>query len=386
MPFFDIDVPVTKYSDSWPTEAFLQMQTAYKLAKENNQEANQCMKERFDRKTKERTFEVGDTVMISYPPNTPQAGRQIGNKKFEQIWRPNYKVIEKLALHTYKVQLTPHSLPTTVNVDRMQLQRSEKNVQPKAHTDINQEVKLKNPPKPMKEQPPPHQMMTRSKTKARVAHHEVKKVKSCITLIFREETPLMQPDETIEAENTEDSESEHSDSLQRQSTSSNEDANSGIITIQNVRRSDTPTSVDTTDDDDVFSTPKESSMPTPPTQIKKQHRHSYDPGPSTSHAGVLAGRQQRLLSVAEMQRLAARLSPDHASQEHAPAPARSRTQAVLNKADRVARALFQRQPSPHESPQQEAPIEEQEEHGAAFQSRSKSGRVLKPPDRFDPSQ
>jgi hypothetical protein len=51
-----------------------------------------------------------DTVMISYPPNTPQAGLQIGNKKFEQIWRLNYKVIEKLAVHTYKVQLTPHSL------------------------------------------------------------------------------------------------------------------------------------------------------------------------------------------------------------------------------------------------------------------------------------
>jgi hypothetical protein len=33
MQFFYIDVPTSKYSNSWPTEAFLQMQTAYKLAK-----------------------------------------------------------------------------------------------------------------------------------------------------------------------------------------------------------------------------------------------------------------------------------------------------------------------------------------------------------------
>jgi hypothetical protein len=201
-----------------------------------------------------------------------------------------------------------------------------------------------------------------------------------------EETLPLQQDEAGEAENTDVSDLEHSDPQQLQSTSSDEDANSGIITIQNIRRSNTPTSADTTDDDDIFSTPKESSMPTPPTQIKKQHRHSYDPGPSTSHAGVLAGRQQRLLSVAEMQHLAARLSPDPMSQEQAPAPARSRAQAALNKADRVAHALFQRQPSPHESPPHAQIEKEEEELRASLQSRSKSGRLLKQPDRFDPSQ
>jgi hypothetical protein len=99
MPFFNIDVPATKYSDSWPTEAFLQMQTAYKLAKENNLEANQRMKERFDRKTKERTFEVGDTVMISYPPNTPQAGRH---------WQQKVRTNMETELQSHQKIGTPH--------------------------------------------------------------------------------------------------------------------------------------------------------------------------------------------------------------------------------------------------------------------------------------
>ena len=32
MPFFDMEVPATRYSDSWPTEAFLRMQSAYRLS------------------------------------------------------------------------------------------------------------------------------------------------------------------------------------------------------------------------------------------------------------------------------------------------------------------------------------------------------------------
>jgi hypothetical protein len=165
----------------------------------------------------------------------------------------------------------------------------EKNVQPEAHTERKQEAKPKMPSKAIKEKPPLYQMMTRAKARAQVAHHEAKKVKSCITLIFHEETmPVPQPNDLNAEASENDSDLELSSPQQWQSTSSSDNANSGIITIQNIRRSDTPTSVDMTDYEDVFSTPKESSIPTLPTQIKKQHRHSYDPGPSTSHAGELA--------------------------------------------------------------------------------------------------
>ena len=136
MPCFDMDVPETKYSDSWATERYLDMQQSFRLAKQNNEEASRKMKEAFDKKTTDRSLQIGDTVMVRFPTNVPIPGNKekTGNPKMQQEWRPDYSVIEQLGPYTYKVQHGPHARPTKVNIDRLQLQRSGNVTQPPPET------------------------------------------------------------------------------------------------------------------------------------------------------------------------------------------------------------------------------------------------------------
>ena len=126
MPFFDMDVPATKYSESWATERYLNMQNAYRLAKSNNEEASQAMKTAFDKKTKDRKLDIGDTVMVNYNPNIPIPGRKegIGNPKMQQRWRPDFVVTGQTGPYTYIVRQGQHGRPTTVHMQRLQLQRA----------------------------------------------------------------------------------------------------------------------------------------------------------------------------------------------------------------------------------------------------------------------
>jgi hypothetical protein len=117
LPYFDMESPAPRYAESWPTEAFLRLQKAYQLAKHNNTAADAKAKEYYDLRSKEQSFSVGDRVMVFYPKQmTP------GNAKLVTNWRDGFRVIQRTGPLSYVVKRSPHSLPTTVHVNRLKLE------------------------------------------------------------------------------------------------------------------------------------------------------------------------------------------------------------------------------------------------------------------------
>jgi transposase InsO family protein len=198
MPFFDMEVPATRYSDSWPTEAFLRMQNAYRLAKSNNEEANRKMKEKAEKKDKLREFNVGDPVIVYYEKHVPRKHKQKGNHKFEPAGVRGFNILRRVGPAAYVVSQGPHGRPTNVNVDRIVLDKERftgLTDLPKQHPSTNHELeqkivkpvphpngnatkpKLGNPAK-IQTLPPPTRMQTRSMSRASganvsVIHHDI---------------------------------------------------------------------------------------------------------------------------------------------------------------------------------------------------------------------
>jgi len=116
LPYFNMESTAPMYSPSWPTEAFLRMRSAYKLARENNMEALQKGKEYYDRSSnvKVRTFNIGDRVLVNYPKSMSP-----GNKKFSEEWRDGFIVVKVTGPASYIVQRGPHGRPTSVPVVRL---------------------------------------------------------------------------------------------------------------------------------------------------------------------------------------------------------------------------------------------------------------------------
>jgi transposase InsO family protein len=124
MPFFDSDVPHTRYSDSWSTEAFLRMQQAYRLAKANNEEANKKKADLAAKKDKLREFNVGDPVVVYYDSHVPRRGKKPGNHKFEPQGLRGFNILKRTSTNSYVVSRGPHGRPTRINVDRIALDRA----------------------------------------------------------------------------------------------------------------------------------------------------------------------------------------------------------------------------------------------------------------------
>jgi transposase InsO family protein len=82
LPYFDIAKPKVMYHDNYATESFREVQIAFKTAYENMDEARQIREEYYNRKTKERSFQAGERVIV-YFPNVPTGV----NQKFYKRWR-----------------------------------------------------------------------------------------------------------------------------------------------------------------------------------------------------------------------------------------------------------------------------------------------------------
>lgn len=96
------DLGETPEDRSWAPGAFYNDLKAHlrklrNLARSNNNTAKEAQKKQFDKRVKERGYEVGDPVWLYYPD--PLAAR-----KFRRHWRGPYKILEKLPPSNYRLR------------------------------------------------------------------------------------------------------------------------------------------------------------------------------------------------------------------------------------------------------------------------------------------
>jgi hypothetical protein len=117
LPYFDMDDPAVPEEDgSWATVAFQRMMKAYRLARLNNTEAVEKGKIAYDKKAKDRTFEVGDEVLVFFPKCMAK-----DNKKFTEQWKEGYVIIDQTGPISFIVQRGPHGRPHAVQQNRLLL-------------------------------------------------------------------------------------------------------------------------------------------------------------------------------------------------------------------------------------------------------------------------
>jgi hypothetical protein len=99
LPYFDIDDPKLFYGEDWAQSLVRNWQDICKLANENAEKAKKKQKQFFDRKTRERKFEVGDKVMV-FAKNT---GAKKGNRKLQRPWDGPWLVTREVGEKTVEV-------------------------------------------------------------------------------------------------------------------------------------------------------------------------------------------------------------------------------------------------------------------------------------------
>ena len=109
------DTNVT-YSASYSADAFRRMQYAYKLVYENNLEARQTYTAHFNKKARDRKFEVGDEVLASFPVH-----QNIPNKKLASIWKGPFAIIEVSENNILFIKASPQHRALRVHSNRVRL-------------------------------------------------------------------------------------------------------------------------------------------------------------------------------------------------------------------------------------------------------------------------
>ena len=120
LPYFDLENPRKMYNTDYPTAAFQTFQEAYKRTYEQQWDARAIREEYYNRKAKERSFDVGDKVMF-YSDATPLKI----NAKFFKRWGGPYYVTKKISPLNYEIQRTPRSKPFIVHIEKIKLMRED---------------------------------------------------------------------------------------------------------------------------------------------------------------------------------------------------------------------------------------------------------------------
>ena len=100
--------------EDWSSLAFTKMQTAFRQVKDNLESARDAREKYFNQKTKDRSFKVGDCVLVKFP-NAPRGV----NPKFYKKWKGVFRVTKVVGRLNLLVQLTVASKPILVHVDRV---------------------------------------------------------------------------------------------------------------------------------------------------------------------------------------------------------------------------------------------------------------------------
>ena len=114
LPFFDLDEPRPLYTDSPVQARFKAFSETQKLVHKNQWDARVVREDYYNRKTKERSFEVGDRVLFyknAAPLNV--------NDKLYKHWQGPYYVVKKVTPLNYTIQKSPHSKEFTVHIEKI---------------------------------------------------------------------------------------------------------------------------------------------------------------------------------------------------------------------------------------------------------------------------
>lgn len=111
-----ISAPNVTYADTYSADAFRRMQYAYKLVYKNNAKARQVYAAHFDKKTRDRHFEIGDEVLASFPVH-----QSIPNKKLASIWRGPFAIVEIGDNNILFIKASPRHRAIRIHTNRIRL-------------------------------------------------------------------------------------------------------------------------------------------------------------------------------------------------------------------------------------------------------------------------
>ena len=114
LPYFNLDKPQPLYGQTYVDEAFKTFQVSYQYAKDNMKLAEEARTEYFNRSVKERSFKLGDKVLVKFP-TVPMGVNPI----FFNKWLGNFTVLKRIVYLNLLVRASAHSKPILVHVDRV---------------------------------------------------------------------------------------------------------------------------------------------------------------------------------------------------------------------------------------------------------------------------
>ena len=104
------------YSDNYATDAFRRMQYAHRMVYANNEEARKVYTDNFNKRSRERSFKVGDEVLVIFPvpPN-------VANPKLSTVWKGPFKIVNILPNNVFEIKAGIRSALQKVHVNRVRL-------------------------------------------------------------------------------------------------------------------------------------------------------------------------------------------------------------------------------------------------------------------------
>ena len=120
LPYFNLEKPRPLYRDDYLGHAFTNMRLSFRQVRDNLEDARKAREQYFNRRTKERSFRVGEQVLVKFP-KIPLGV----NPKFFKQWKGPYRVTKVLSKLNVKVQAGTTGKKIVVHVDRVRHMRLE---------------------------------------------------------------------------------------------------------------------------------------------------------------------------------------------------------------------------------------------------------------------
>ena len=114
LPYFDLEETRPLYKDDYVSHAFQVFSESHKRVYKNQWDARKIREAYYNKKTKERCFDVGDRVLRfvdAVPKNV--------NAKLHSKWQGPYYVVKKCSPLNYVIQQTPRSKEILVHVEKI---------------------------------------------------------------------------------------------------------------------------------------------------------------------------------------------------------------------------------------------------------------------------
>ena len=122
-----------RQTGTFQEETLNQMYNSFKLVRDNSLEAQGIMKSYFDRTAKDRTYKVGDTVMLNLPVVKPGT-----NKKFQSPWKPYWVISDIISPVNYEItNLIDKKKKLNIHANRLKEQIMSQQEKAKYHDMIN---------------------------------------------------------------------------------------------------------------------------------------------------------------------------------------------------------------------------------------------------------